>query len=139
MSYILTLAVIAEKAAKPTFLLEERFLVSFDLWEEKYSVIQTGPEGHSASRLSAAAAEAWCLENMPIPLRAVPERRSFMIRLECSIDENKKGNGEENNSRLTLAALIDIFSLKRGEEPLKWEADTGALRLDDLKRLNHSQ
>ena len=72
VTYILTLTVAAEQAAKPEFLLREQFLISFDLWEEKYSVVKTGPDGRSASRLTAVLAETWCLENMPIPLQAVP-------------------------------------------------------------------
>ena len=74
VTYILTLTVAAEQAAKPAFRLQEQFLLSFDLWEEKYSVVQTGPEGRAASRLTPEMAEAWCLENMPIPLQAVPGR-----------------------------------------------------------------
>ena len=133
VTYILTLAVVAEQKAKPIFLMEERFLVSYDLWEEKYSVVQAGAGGRTASRLTVTMAEAWCLENMQIPLRAVPEQQSFMVRLQCSIEENEMGNGGNKKSGLTLAALIDIFSLKREAEPLKWEADAGPLRLNDLK------
>ena len=139
VTYILSLAVIAEQAAEPTFLLQERFLVSFDLWEEKFSVVQAGPGGRAASRLTAAMTEAWCLERMPIPLRAVPERQSFMVRLECLIEENKKENGGKNHSGLTLAALIDIFSRKSEAESLKWEEASGPLRLEDLKRVNNTQ
>ena len=139
VTYILSLTVVAEQAAEPTFLLQERFLFSFDLWEEKYSVVQAGPGGRSASRLTAPMAEAWCLESMPIPLRAVPERQSFMVRLECHIEENEKESGGEGDSRLTLAALIDIFSRKREAEPLKWEESSGSLRLEDLRPINQTQ
>lgn len=133
VTYVLSLVVSKVKNPTPVFLKEERFLVSYDLWEEKYSVMQTGPGGRTASRLTAAMAEAWCLENMPIPLQAIPERQSFMVRLECSIEENENGSVEKSNSGLTLAALIDIFSRKRETVPLKWEAAAGPLRLDDLK------
>jgi hypothetical protein len=139
VTYILSLAVVAEQAAEPTFLMQERFLVSFDLWEEKYSVVQAGPGGHAASRLTAAMTEAWCLERMPIPVRAVPERQQFMVRLECYIEENEKESDGKNNSGLTLAVLIDIFSRKREAEPLKWEAASETLRLEDLKRISKTQ
>jgi hypothetical protein len=138
VTYILSLAVIAEQAAEQTFLLQERFLVSFDLWEEKYSVVQAGSGGGGASRLTAAMTEAWCLERMSIPLRSVPERQSFMVRLECFI-ENEKENGGKSQSRLTLAALIDIFSRRSEAENLKWEAASKPLRLEDLKLVNQAQ
>jgi hypothetical protein len=133
VAYVLSLAVATAQNAKPAFMLEERFVVSYDLWEEKYSVVQAGPAGRAASRLTAAMTEAWCLENMPIPLQAVPERQSFVIRLECSIEENESGAGGKSNSSLILARLIDIFSRKRKTEPPKREAVSGLLRLDDLK------
>lgn len=136
VTYILTLTVDAEQAANPAFLLQEQFLISYDLWEEKYSVVQTGPEGRSASRLTPVMAEAWCLENMPIPLQAVPERQSFMVRLECSVKGNNTSKREPFRFELTLAGLIDIFSRKSETEPPKWEAAAGPLQLDDLKRIN---
>lgn len=133
VAYVLSLSVAVGQNAKPVFLLEERFLVSYDLWEEKYSVVQAGPGGRASSRLTSAMAEAWCLENMPIPLQAVPERQSFVIRLECSIEENENENDRKHKSGLTLAGLIDVFSRKRKTEPPRWEAVSGLLRLDDLK------
>jgi hypothetical protein len=139
VTYDISLAVVAERAEKPALLLRERFLVSFDLWEEKYSVVQAGPDGRAASRLTAAMAEAWCLENMPIPLRAVPERQSFVVRLECHIKEEEKGSGGKNNSGLTLATLIEIFSRKRETEPPNWQATSELLRLDDLRSIKQAQ
>ncbi len=136
VTYVFSLAVSKEHAVKPYLLLERRFLVSYDLWEEKYSVVQADAGGRAASRLTAAMTEAWCLGNMAIPLQAVPERQSFMIRLECSIEENENGSGEKSSSGLTLTALIDIFSRKRKAEPLEWKAASGPLRLDDLKRID---
>jgi hypothetical protein len=134
VAYVLSMAVAAGQNAKHTFLLEKRFLVSYDLWEEKYSVVQAGPGGRAASRLTAEMTEAWCLENMPIPVQAVPERRFFMIRLECSIEENENGNEGKSSSSLTLAGLIDIFSRKPKTESPKWEAVSELLHLDDLKK-----
>ena len=133
VAYVLSLSVAVGQNAKPAFLLEERFLVSYDLWEEKYSVVQTGPDGRAVSRLTSDMAEAWCLENMPIPLQAVPEWQSFVVRLECSIEEHENGNDRKNNSGLTLAGLIDIFSRKRKAESPKWEAVSGLLHLDELE------
>ena len=133
VAYVLALSVIAENSKKSVFTLRDRFVVSFDLWEEKYSVVQGRPDGRSASRLTATMAEAWCLESLPVPVRAVPEHQQFMIKLECSIDESETESGDKINSTLTLAGLIDIFSRKSGEPPLRWEASAGPLRLGDVK------
>jgi hypothetical protein len=135
VTYVLTLTVAQEHSRKPVFFLQKRFVVSFDLWEEKYSVVQRGLENHSASRMNTAAAEAWCFENMPIPVSFVLERQPFMVRLECSMDSGEEKEAGENHSSLTLAGLIDIFSRKRQEEPSRWEAIAGPLRLEELKDL----
>ena len=37
----------------------ERFVVSYDLWEERFSVVTMGSARRSASHLTAAGAEAW--------------------------------------------------------------------------------
>ncbi len=134
VSFLITLIAAPEHGRKTAFL-QEKFLMSFDLWEEKYSVALRGPDGRSASKLSAAAAEAWCLENMPIPVRSIPEGQPFMIRLECSVEQNEeKGNGE-NRSGMVLASLIDVFSRKKESEPLRWDTSAGPFRLEQVKNV----
>jgi hypothetical protein len=139
VAFVITLTAAAEHAGKPAFVLRERFVVSFDLWEEKYSVVQSRPDGRSASRLTSATAEAWCLESMPVPVRAVPERQQFVIKFECYVDESESENGNGENSTLTLSGLIDIFGRKSSEAPLRWEASTGPLRLGDIKSAKQAQ
>jgi hypothetical protein len=133
VNFVMTMAAFLENSRKPTVLIRETFVVSYDLWEEKYSVVQRKPGGRSASRIAAAAAEAWCLENIAIPVRAIPERRAFMLRFECSMAEEEAPRNEKNNSTLTLAGLIDVFSRRKREEPFRWEAVVGPFRLEELK------
>ncbi len=134
--YLLTATAIEAHAKKPVFQLRERFSVSFDLWEETYSVAQLRQDGRTASRLTAAMAEAWCLDAMPMPVRAVPDGQRFMIRLECSVDENYSGSKGKGGSGLTLESLVDVLSRKKNEEPLHWEAVSDLLLLGDLKNYN---
>lgn len=115
-----------------TIHLQERFILSYDLWEEKFSVVQAGAPAHSASHLTAAAAEAWCLDNLAVPVPAFGPGKTFAIKLECRIAENGAESGGESRP-LTLAGLIDVFSRKGQEAPLRWEAVSGPLHLSDLK------
>lgn len=133
VTYVITLAAITEQTQKPAFLLEERFAVSFDLWEEKYSVIQAQKNGRSASRLTAAMTEAWCLEQMPLPVSSIPEKDSFLIRLKCSVDTTNSDGAGKEGLELTLAGLIDVFSRKKSEAPLRWEAVSKPLHQSDLR------
>ncbi len=45
----------------------ERFTVSYDVWEEKFSVVRVRDFRRSGMRLSASSAEAWCLDNIVDP------------------------------------------------------------------------
>jgi hypothetical protein len=131
ITYALQLSIVPEKSKKQTFQLLKQFMVSYDLWEEKYSVAGL-PDGGSASRLAADNAEAWCLENIAIPIRSIPEREPFMIRLECSINEDiEKENGERSGQ--IFADLVEIFSRKKKEPPQRWETVAGPFRLENLK------
>jgi hypothetical protein len=135
INYVLKLIVTPQHARETAFALQDRFAVSFDLWEEKYSVAQRKPDGRSASQLTSSTAEAWCLENMLIPVRSVPEHQPFMIRLECFIEEDEEKENTENRLGLTLGTLIDVFSRKKPEEALHWEAAGGPFRLEHIKIL----
>jgi hypothetical protein len=135
ITYVLKLIIAPQHAREAVVVLQEKFAISFDLWEEKYSVVQKKPDGRSATRLTSSAAEAWCLENMPVPVRSVPERQPFMIRLECFIDEGDAKENAESRSGLTLAAIIDAFSRKKPEETPRWEAAGGPFLLEHLKIL----
>jgi len=139
VNYVLALTVSEESGRSPVFFVKERFVVSFDLWEEKYSIVQKGSEGRAISHLSATMAEAWFLENVPIPVRAVPEKKPFVIKLECAINEIEEESEGKSDSGLTLAGLIEVFSRKKREEPLHWEASVGPLRLSELKNAGQIQ
>ena len=131
VTYSITVTAKAKLAPATAFRLQERFVVSFDLWEEKFAVIQLG--GRAASRLSADGVVAWMLEAMPVPVQAVPDRQPFTVRLECFVDESEADKDHKNASGLTLAGLIDVFSRKPAEAPLRWEATSADLRLNEIK------
>ena len=134
VNLIISLTVSREPSRDILYRAQEMFAFSFDLWEEKYSVFQSPPDGRYVSHLPIGSAEEWCLKNMPIPLDVIPDRDSFMIQLECSVEEIEKENSPEEASGLTLAKLIEYFSRRKGEKPYRWKISTGLLQLSDLKQ-----
>ncbi len=134
VTYIFSLTIHASPAAPASSRLQKRFVVSYDLWEEKFSVVHAEDPVRSESHLTASAAEAWCLANLPIPLKSIPSDKSFVIRLQCWTVENENESGGDNPAVLTLSGLIEVFSRKGREEHRRWEAVSGALRLADLKK-----
>jgi hypothetical protein len=112
-----------------------RFVVSYDLWEEKFSVTQLGNTPRSTPHLlSAPAAEAWCLEGLAIStLDLAPDRR-FWLRFELRTADQKDLSGGAGEPGLNLRSLIELFSRKPGPEDPNWTRDVGPLRLEDLRR-----
>jgi hypothetical protein len=116
---------------------QARFTVSFDLWEERFAVIQTTPSRRAGSHMTSTAAEAWCLENLNIPLPALSPEKTFVIKLACRVAGNGEEAGAESRPGATaLAGLIEIFSRRGGGQEQRWEAISASLKLGDLKAKN---
>jgi hypothetical protein len=116
------------KAARVT----RRIVFSYDLWEERFSVVKLDEPKTAASHLTAAAAEAWCVDLLSLPLRSAPGDKTFVLKLDCSLrDEGSQAT--DTASATTFTGLIDLFSRKAPPEPPRWEATSNPLRLADLK------
>lgn len=113
-----------------------QFASSYDLWEEKFSVVRLGPSAaarRSASHLSAAAAEAWCVDSLLLPASRLPRDKPFWVRLELREEDPKERPAEQGDPGLTLARLIEIFSRPAREQQLHLVEEAGPLRLMDLE------
>jgi hypothetical protein len=110
-----------------------RFVLSYDLWEERLSVLQTDGGDRSASHLNASAAEAWCLENLSLAVSALAGEKMFVLKLDIRAEETK-GAATEPGPRFSMAALIDVFSRRPKEEPLRWSAVSRPIRFQALVR-----
>ena len=108
-----------------------RFVLSYDLWEERYSIQQTDAGKRAASHLTQDAAEVWCLENLELPVSALAGEKTFVLKLEIRAEEAKEDPADAKPS-FSMAGLIDVFSRKPREEPLRWSAISGLVRLQDL-------
>jgi len=116
----------------------DRFVVSYDLWEEKFSVTRTGVERGSASHLSSAAAEAWCLGHLAVGIAGVAPERPFWIRLELRAEDARDQAAVLDESGINLTRLIEVFSNPARAQQMRWEAVAGPMRLMDLKRESRS-
>src|ERR1039457_4605001 len=112
----------------------QRFVVSYDLWEEKFSVTQLGSMPRSTPHvLSAPAAEAWCLEGLAISALGVAPDRPFWLRFELRTADQKDLSGGAGEPGLNLRSLIELFSRKPGPDDPNWTREVGPLRLEDLR------
>jgi hypothetical protein len=92
------------------------FALSYDLWEERFAVTTVGARSQSVSHLALSAAEAWCLEQLAIPLSALGRDEPFWVRIEYRMLD-AEGASDSPDSSYTLGALIDLLSRRRQPVP----------------------
>ena len=100
------------------------FALSYDLWEERFAVTSVDARTQSVSHLMQAAAEAWCIEQLAVPLGASLRDRPFWIRIEYRIVEADAGS-DSGDAGYTLQALIDLLSRRRKSEPALHALEAG--------------
>jgi hypothetical protein len=108
----------------------QTFVLSYDLWEERFAVTLAGSPPRSIAYLTSWAAEDWCLEQLTIPVSALGRlaREPFWIRLGYRVleaDSPLAANGAE----FTLRGLVDALSRRRRNEPLTHAIEAGPFRL----------
>jgi hypothetical protein len=107
----LAVLALAGPGRSPASALRQIFSVSYDLWEERFAVAASGARTASVSHLTAAAAEAWCLDQLAVPIAALgavdPQR--FWIRVDCRILDFD-GTTDPDDAGLTLQRLIEVLS-----------------------------
>lgn len=112
----------------------ERFVVSYDVWEERFSVVRLRNSRRSTAHLTATAAEQWCLENIAIPSYTVPSDKPLWLKLEIRSAESKAIAAIPDEGGVSLSTLIDLFSRPTRNPQEQWVRETGPFHLGDLKR-----
>ena len=108
----------------------QTFVLSYDLWEQRFAVTLAGTPPRSIAYLTTAAAEDWCLEQLTVPVNALGRlaRDPFWIRLAYRVldaDSPPADNGAE----FTLRGLVDALSRRRKNEPLTHSIEAGPFQL----------
>jgi hypothetical protein len=112
----------------------DRFVFSYDLWEEKFSVVRLREPRLSVSHLTAAAAEAWCLESLRMPINGLDPNGNFRLSLELRSEEPKEANPLLGEPGISLSALIEVFSRPARNLQQKWTIESSPFRLLDFRK-----
>jgi hypothetical protein len=112
----------------------ERFTVSYDVWEEKFSVVRMSDLHRSSLRMPASGAESWCLDHIVIPAAAVPSGQQLWARLEIRSAEAKEP--PDTGSGINIATLIEIFSRPSRPQQDRWSVESAPFQLADLKTID---
>ena len=119
----------------------ERFVVSYDLWEERYSVTTVTLPRKSNAHLTAQAAKVWCLQQMPLEVNGLGGKETFWTRLEVRAGEERSretsplfSRGSITESGISLNGLVEIFSRPAQSGQPHWVLDAGPITLDEVRR-----
>jgi hypothetical protein len=110
----------------------ERFAVSYDLWEETYSVSGLRAPRASASGLDAKETEAWCLDHISMPVANLQPSQMVWMRLDVRAVPAKEAERPFDEATIDLSALIDLLSGSRRRHPDRWSVESAGARVADL-------
>ena len=108
------------------------FIVSYDLWEQRFAVTRVGAPPRSISHLTARNAEGWCLESMTLPLATLGRFAHdvpFWIRVDYRVLDRAPAPNPEEDSAFGLRTLIDALSRRRQDEPPGRSLEAGPFRV----------
>lgn len=128
----LELAVLPKSGATGVTQSRQTFVLSYDLWEERFAVTLVGSPSRSAAYLTSAAAEAWCLEQLTVSasaLGALGRDLPFWVRLEYRILDGDAVPAPDEGGGYTLQALIDALSRRRKAQEWTHAIEAGPFRL----------
>lgn len=103
----------------------DRFVVSYDLWEEKFAVVRLGPAKMQASHLSREAAERWMFDHTGLPLFALSPDSAHWIRAELRADDPRDSAGFLLDPTVTLTRLVEWFGRAQRGETERWNLEHG--------------
>jgi hypothetical protein len=109
----------------------ERFVVSYDLWEERFSVTGLRSPRPSASNLSASAVPAWCLDHISLHPVELPGDTPVWVRLDVRAVEAREARLVDEDG-LSLTSLIDLLSRPSRREPNRWTLETGPVSFSTI-------
>jgi len=127
----LDLSVLARPGDAAAARSRQLFVLSYDLWEERFAVTLAGTPSKSVAYLTSAGAEAWCLEQLTVPVGALGSLgrdQPFWIRLEYRILDGDNPRGGDD-AGFTLRGLIDALSPRRQATALTHAIEAGPFRL----------
>ena len=128
----LALTVLPKPGASALAQVRQLFVLSYDLWEERFAVTLPGLPSRSVSHRAPADAEAWCLDQLTVPLSALAALGHdvpFWVRLEHRVLDGDASPPPEDASGFTLRSLIDALSPRRKADDAMRSIEAGPFRL----------
>jgi hypothetical protein len=109
----------------------ERFVISYDLWEETFKVARV--RGARRTGLSASGVEHWCLDNLTVSTAGIQPGNKLWVRLEIRSQDSPEGAAGASDPGISLASLVELFA-RPARNPQHWMLDSTVFHLEDLDR-----
>lgn len=135
VAYLAQLSMLQDDRSTPIRKRQGKFVVSYALWEEKFSVTQLGPPAaRTAEGLSATAVETWCLDSLDINTVGVGLDQPFWLRFELATADQKDLARMSDKPFVSLWDFVDLLSRKPKAGEPRWPPIERHLRLSELPR-----
>jgi len=108
------------------------FVVSYDLWEERFAATVAGVPSRSIANRTVADVEGWCLDQLTVPLARLgplAHDRPFWIRLTSRVIDGDGATPAGDADGFTLRGLIDALSRRRKDNVWTHAVEGGPFRL----------
>jgi hypothetical protein len=115
----------------------ERFTISYDLWEEKFSVAKLSRDSsprRQVSHLSQEDAASWCFDNIAVSTASLDPETEYTVHVEVRAGDGRSSAPLLGEPGVSLSALIEIFSRPARTQQQKWNLQAGPIRLKDIRR-----
>jgi hypothetical protein len=137
VAYVLQLELLNEARTIVLRPQKGRFVVSYALWEEKFSVTQLASTPGVAPRtvegLSATDAETWCFNNLTMSTLGLAPNQYYWLRLELRTG-TARDFADDNKIGISIKDLIDLLG-RKNTEVTHWGPLETRVRLADLPRM----
>jgi hypothetical protein len=117
-----------------------RFAVSYDIWEERFSITQVADrpdQKRSVSHVSSAAAEAWCFDKLAINKTDLPNDRPFYVQLDLRVEDPRDQTGVLGDTGISIARMLQLFSQPPREKQTHWLLNSGPVTVETLLKGQH--
>lgn len=119
----------------------DRFLISEDIWEKTYQVVQVSSPQKRASHLTAKAAQEWCLKQMSLDINGLAGNEPLWAQLDIYAEDAHDGSilsDSVNSAGISLTPLIELLGKSSANLP-HWKLDyPPAFTLDSLRNAQGS-
>lgn len=126
----LDLAALPGPGGIPAAATRRTFVVSYDLWEERFAATMAGAPPRSIAYKTAAGAESWCLEQLTIPTSALGPlaHAPLWVRVEYRVLADDPSTSTDGDA-FSLRKLIEALSGRKKANVWTRAIEAGPFRL----------